>query len=418
MRYFLFKSVLITAVLTTLAVLAVGANYYVMCQWDAAQTAVKENRIEDAKKSLWYCQHFWFRSVPVRVQAARAARLEGDFEAAEKYLKEATKLAKGSTPEIQVEYLLMRVQRGEEDVVAGELFQYVDGEYAEWALILETLARAYMRNLRYGPAFTCLSVWIQKDPDAAQPYQWRGWVLERLNDWGGAMKDYERALELNPEETNIRLRLAEILLEHAKMEEAVPHLELLWKQHPDRPDVKARLGQCRVIQGLPDEARDLLEDAVKEMPDDSSVLLNLARLELGDKHPEKAEPYLRHALKVDPTDMQALFELYGCLQQTGRQVEAQVVLQQHQKGTAMLKRLSKLIQDEAEKPTNNPDNLHEIGVQFLRSGNARVGVYWLRRALQIDPNHQATHKALADYYEGKGDKERAAEHRRQLRPVK
>src|SRR6516165_3698590 len=118
MKHFLVKAVLVTAVLSGLAVLAAGANYYVMRQWDAAQTAVKENRLEDAKKSLWYCRHFWFRSVPVRVQAARAARLEGDFEEAEKCLKEATKLAKGSTPEIQVEYLLMRVQRGEEDLVA------------------------------------------------------------------------------------------------------------------------------------------------------------------------------------------------------------------------------------------------------------------------------------------------------------
>jgi Tfp pilus assembly protein PilF len=275
-----------------------------------------------------------------------------------------------------------------------------------------------MRNLRYGPAFTCLSVWIQKDPDAAQPYQWRGWVLERLNDWGGAMKDYEMALELNPEETNIRLRLAEILLDHAKMDDAVPHLERLWNQCPDRPDVKARLGQCRYEQSRFDEARSLLEDAVKEMPDDSSVLLYLARLEISDGHPDKAEAKLRHALKVDPTDMKALFELYGCLQQAGRRQEAEATLQQHQKGTAMLKRLSKLIQEEAEKPTNNPDNLNEIGVQFLRSGNGRVGVYWLRRALQIDPTHQPTHKALAEYYEGKGEKEKAAEHRRQLRPAK
>jgi tetratricopeptide (TPR) repeat protein len=412
------RLVKLTSIIALLGIIGTTGSWYLAHQWQAAQAAVKENRLDDARKSLRICLLVWSRSIPVHLLAARAARLEGDFDEAERHLNECLKLARGSTPEVQVEFLLMRVQRSEEDKVARELLFYVESGYAESALILETLSRAYMRNLRYGPAFACLSRWIQIDPDAAEPYQWRAWVLERLNDWGGAMKDYEKALELNPEETNIRLRLAEILLDHTKMEEAVPHLERLWKQYPDRPDVKARLGQCRYEQSRFDEARSLLEDAVKEMPDDSSVLLYLARLELADKHPEKAEPWLRHALKVDPTDMPALFELYGCLQSTDREREAQAVLQQHQKGTAMLKRLSKLIQDEAEKPTNNPDNLHEIGAQFLRGGNGRVGVYWLRRALQIDPTHQPTHKMLAEYYEGKGDKERAAEHRRQLRPAK
>jgi tetratricopeptide (TPR) repeat protein len=119
-----------------------------------------------------------------------------------------------------------------------------------------------MSRFRYGPALACLNRWISVEPDAAKPYYWRAWVLERVNDHEGAIKDSLRALDLDPGLHSIRLRLAELYLKRSNPPEAARHLEQLSRELPDRPEVMARLGQCRFLQGKHGEARRLLEAAV------------------------------------------------------------------------------------------------------------------------------------------------------------
>jgi tetratricopeptide (TPR) repeat protein len=413
---------ILAGVLLLLAGGGFGVYSYALRQWESAQIAVKEGRLEDAQKNLQICLFFWPKSVPVHILAARAARLNGDFDQAESHLNQCIKLGKGANDAVQIENLLMRVQRGEEDAVASELLMYVESNHEESPLILETLARAYMRNLRYGPAFVALSQWLTLAPESAEPYRWRAWVLEHLNDSPGAMRDYKKAVELDPTHIETRLRLAEMLLERSNLEEAVPHLEQLQKQAPDRADVKARLGQCRLLQAEPEEARQLMEEAVRDMPNDSALLISLAKLEMQESQKDKtravkAEEYIRRALKADPTDTEAQFTLVGILQFEGRDEEANAALDKYKKDTKMLQELSKVLQDEAERPSTDPARLAEVGALFLRTGNDRVGVYWLHRALQRDPRNQTANKALAEYYEGKGDKEKAAEYRRRLSAV-
>jgi Tfp pilus assembly protein PilF len=48
-------------------------------------------------------------------------------------------------------------------------------------------------------------------------------------------------------------------------------------------------------------------------------------------------------------------------------------------------------------------------------GQERQALHWLNQALQLDPDHQPTHRALAEYFEKAGDAEEAAAHRRRLR---
>jgi Tfp pilus assembly protein PilF len=206
-----------------------------------------------------------------------------------------------------------------------------------------------------------------------------------------------------------------MLLEMSKIPEAVEHLELLIKQAPQRADVMARLGECRFAQGEPKEARRLLEVAVEGMPKDSGVLVTLAKIELQDKHSLKGEEYVRRALIVDPTDTEAEFVLAAALQAQERWVEANVVLEQHRKDAALVKRVGEVLKQEAEHPTNDPAALSDLGAVFLHT-NEQIGMYWLHRALQRDPRHQPTHKVLAEFYESKGNREKAAFHRAFLTP--
>src|SRR5262249_5707341 len=185
-------------------------------------------------------------------------------------------------------------------------------------------------------------------------FYYRGWVLERLNDYQGALNDYLRAVELAPDQVSYRLKVAEMWLDRSNPPEALPHVEHLWRQHPERADVQAIVGHCRLRQGLRKEARPLLEAAVEKLPNDPMLLLHLAQLEMDDERPVEAEQWLRRLLQIEPFDQEAEFALVACLRLQGRQKEAAALLEHHEKQKDLLKRATKLLEEEAKNPTNDP----------------------------------------------------------------
>lgn len=404
-------------VLLLLTGAAIGVREYALRQWQAAQAALKDDRLAEAKDRLDFCLRVWPRSPEVHLLAARVARLSADSAAAEAYLNRCLELQGGATEAVQLEFLLVRLQGADADETMPALIDLVEKNHPQTPAILETLARYYMHRLRYKEAYACLSRWIEGYPDSAKPYHWRGWVLERLNNHKRAMQDYLQALELKPGLTRVRLRVAEMLLEEKRPLDALPHLEQLISQLPDSPEVQARLGQCRFLQGQMEEARRLLEAAAPHLPKDPALLLHLAKLELQEGRVTEAEHWARRVLQLDSTDMEAHYTLASVLQFQGRSVEAAVELKEYERSKALVERLNTLLKEEAEHPTQRPDAPAEIGTILLGvgQGQEQLAVYWLELALERDPRHQPAHKALAEYYEKKGDTAQAASHRRMVR---
>ncbi|MBP3954824.1 tetratricopeptide repeat protein [Gemmata sp. G18] len=400
-------------------VLVTGAGFglwrYALGEWRAAQAALKNDRPQEAQEYLAFCLRVWPQSLEVHLFAARAARLTGDLNAAEARLNRCIELQGGATEGVQLEFLLLRVQAGEVDELAPVLFDLVQKGHPESPIILETVAHAYILRLRYKPAFACLSLWIEKYPDGAKPYQWRGWALERLSNEKGAKADYHRALELNPDLMPVRLRVAEMFLEDKQAPEALPHLELLCRQAPNNAFVQARMGMCWFLQGRNDEARRLMEAAVPHLPFDPALLVSLANLDLQENKPADAEHRLRAVLKVDPSDTETLFVLASALHLQGRSAEAAVVLDDYKKKRVLVDRINELLKDKADSPTATAGDYAEIGQLFLQIGREKFGTYWLERALERDATNQVVHHALAVHYERKGDASAAAPHRRHLR---
>jgi tetratricopeptide (TPR) repeat protein len=399
-----------------LLMLVAGAGFYVyvLGRTEAARVALKEGRTEDARRDLDLRLRVWPRTAAVHLLAARAARLRGDFAVAEEHLQECLRLQNGATPETQLEFLLMRVQMGEVDQVAEQLQVYIDNQHPETVTILETLAGVYLHNFRYGPALKTLDHWIQVEPNSAKAHYWRGLVMERLNDRNGAIEDYLRALDLAPELIEARLRLADMYLEQSDPLDALPHLERLYKQFPNRADVQSGLGRCKFLQAQPQEARPLLEAAVAQRPDDTMLLVHLAKLELQQDRPVEAENWLQRSLKIDPYDVEAEHVLAESLRLQGRRKEAAEVQEQYEKNRELLKQIDILLRSETAHPSSGPAIPCEIGVLFLRIGQERTGLNWLHRALDRDDGYRPAHEALVDYFEKKGDKEKALAHRRRL----
>ncbi|MCI0700617.1 MAG: tetratricopeptide repeat protein [Planctomycetia bacterium] len=365
----------LTLLLTLLLVAGatIGVWRYSVHLWREAQVALKEDRPQEARARLEFCLRVWPRSPEVHLAIARAARLMGDFPAAEAYLNRCIELQGGASEAVQLEFLLMRVQAGEVDDrgPVSVLFHAVENGHPEASIILETIAKAYLVRLRYRPAYDCLNLWIEIEPQNPKPYYWRGWTLERINNPKAAKADYDRALELDPDMLLARLRVAEMHLHDKQAPEAYPHLERLYKQAPNDPRVQARMGMCLFLMGRP-EARQLMESAVIELPNDASLLIALATLDIQQGRGADAEHRLRIVLADDPADTEALFVLASALQLQDRTAEASVVLADYEKKRKLVDRINALLKDVADSPTAGADDYAELGQFFSRSAGTNL----------------------------------------------
>ncbi len=388
--------------LVALAAVPSGAAVYVRREAAAARADIDENRPADARRRLDRCLRVWPWGADLHRLAGRAARADGDLPAAEAHLSRALQLAGGATESVQVEFLLLRAQGGELDTVAPVLLQTVEDGHEDGPLILETLARAYMVQLRYRPAYVCLKRWIELRPDVPRAYQWRAWVTERLDNHKLAAADYARAIAIDPDLVFSRLRLAELHLEDRAVADAVPHLERLYATSAANPMVRSRLGMCRFLEGNAREARQLMEGAVGELPDDPQLLLYLGRLEIQEGRYAEAEKWLRRILVSDPTDNEARYALVNVYQLQGRTADAATALKEYEGAKTRLLRVNALLKDVVDRPTATADEFAEVGEFLLVLGRTEVARYWLERALQRDPAHARAKAAL----------ERAAEQKR------
>jgi tetratricopeptide (TPR) repeat protein len=404
-----------------------GSVYaYGLYQLSMARRLLQEEQPAEARKHLQFCLRVWpfARDPAVHFLAGRAARMNFDFKDAQAHLNRCLALEGGTRENTQLEFYLMRVQQGDIDELAPTLLEYVDSGHPDRVLILETMARQYMRTMRYGLAYRFLSRWIDLGNQglveiSAKPYHWRAWVMDHLGNATEAMNDYSKALELDPDSYPVRARIAELLLEEFKPGEALPHLDLLIQQHPDSAEVKARLGHCRILEGKFDEALPLLEAALEGLPNDPPTLHDLAKLASSKGHYSEARAWLERALKFDPSDTEALYQLYLNYQSEGLKTEAEKTLALYNKKSGMLQRVNRILRDEAKHPTNDPKVCGELGALLMQVERETEGLYWLNKTLEFDPNNQEAHRALAQYYDKKGEREKALLHHARLKtPVK
>jgi tetratricopeptide (TPR) repeat protein len=380
----------------------------------SARRALAEEHFDEAQRHM--DRALWVRpgGVASNLLAARIARMRRAYGEAEQYLSRCG-TREGMSEEVQLEWLLVFWQRGEGIEYAPALLACVDRHHPESAAILEALADVYMRQTRYFEALDCLDRWLELSPDCVRALDWRGWVHNQLDHRGQAFSDYERALELQPGRSAVRLRLAEIFIDSARYPEAVPLLERLRQEQPNNPDVLVNLARCWVVQSRTDEARDLLELVLTAHPDHFEAANQLGQLEKQYGNYAKAEHWLRKALERSPRNENTRYALYLCLNaQANREKEAQEELARWKQDKKDQDRLTQLMRTGLLLKPKDPDLAAETGRLLLEGGENQRGLYWLHRALALDPGHAPSHRALIAYYERTHDTARAAEHRRLL----
>ncbi len=399
--------------LSGLGCLLLVANLWAEYHFRAAQRALQQRDFAQARADLRSCLKVWPTGAHSHFLAARAAWRAGFYDEAEGHLAVCQK--QQSAPDaLQRERALMRAQRGDPGV-EDFLWSSVEQDDKETALILEVLIQLYVSTYRLPRALDALNLFLGRQPNDVQALLGRGWVWEQFFYFANAVADYHRAVEVDPENDAARLRLAETLLVTGPASAALDQFELLWQRQPEKPAVLLGLARCRRQLGQLNDARSGLDGLLARLPSetpdkDAAVLSERGRLALDERKPAQAERWLRQAVALAPYDRQTNYNLYQCLQQQGRTDEACRCRVTFERIDADLIRIDNVLKEVLRAPYD-PAPRSEAGVIFLRNGEPEKGLRWLSMALQQDPWHGPTHRALANHYQRTGRLDLAARHR-------
>jgi tetratricopeptide (TPR) repeat protein len=382
-----------------LALVALAAAGYAGWRWRAgrqllaqAEAALAEH--EDAKAGETLARYLSLRPGDARghLLAARAARRLREYDEAGTHLR-LCRQAGGPEETVETELALISVQQGDGGPVPV-LRARARGDDELALQVLEVLSHYDLETSQLRQAQEDLTAYLDRRPDDLDALLMRGAVWERLRFFADAREDYRRAVAAHPDSERARLRLADDLLTSGTPDEALEQYQWLLARWPDRRDARLGLARCRRRLGDADEARRLLDALLAEAPEAGEALWERGQLDLDAGRPADAEPRLRKAVRALPFDRRVAYSLSRCLLELNRREEAEAVNARIVRLDADVRRLDQ-VQRELMKRPNDAALCREAGLIFLRNGERREGIRWLRRALRLDPNSAAARSALA-----------------------
>ncbi|HLJ93551.1 MAG TPA: tetratricopeptide repeat protein [Gemmataceae bacterium] len=399
-----------------LVLLSVGTALLVPYAWSRsclaiAEQALRRQDLESARQYLQRCLQIWPSSPRAHFLATQTARRLDSCAEAEHYLVDYERRY-GETEESRLEWLLLGVQQGD---LAGELSylqSLVDAKHSSTPLILEAMAKGYLRVARWASMLVCLNGLLQSEPTNPRALLLRGKRSEGIHDLERAARDFEHVLELVPDCSEARLRLAETLHQQGRVREAVAHFEMLHQQDPTNRAVLLGLARCRFEAHELDQAGEFLDTLLAARPDDVDALVERGRLAMSRRRRNEAEPHLTRAVALAPWHREAFRLLQNCLEASGKNTLAETCQARRDALQASDRQAGQLWLRYHGSPRDAAVRF-EVAMWALHNGHEPEGLGWLFRTLLIDPRHPAAHAALADYFERSGQPKRCALHRRQ-----
>jgi Tfp pilus assembly protein PilF len=401
-------------VLAGLGALAGPAWRYVTFrrEHERAERALADYDFEEALEHLRVCVDLRPDDAPTRLLAAQAARRANRYPEAEEHLNAYSDLPGKSTAEGALERALLEAQRGRLEKVYEPLYEYQQTRHPRTEEILEALAVGLAETYQVRAAGSWLEKLLEQYPGNVPGRILRGQLSETVGNKDQALADYHRAVRDHPDNGRARLRLAEALVRYNEPAEAVEHFEWLRARRPDSVPALLGLAGSYARTGRHDRAREVLRDLLARHPDDGDALLEWGKLLSEEGELAEAERALRRAVAAQPFVKEAHYQLALCLRRRGKESEAREHLRRRDAIEADEKELERAYR-ESLKHDRDPRPRWRAGVICLRNGQEGEALRWFDGALQLDPNHKPTHEALANYYERKGDAERARRHRRE-----
>ncbi len=407
------------AVLALLALIGLGLalagrQVSAVYHFRAARTACERYHNPEAAAHLRACLTAWPNDPDVLLLAARVARRGGSFGEADDLLEQYQRV-RGRDDNLILERVLLSVERGDMDDVMRFCTTKVEENDPASPLILEALARGFLRVFRSDEAGQAVTTWLDREPNNPMALLLAGRIAQEREGSADAAAAFERALKIDPELDEARDRLTMVLIESHQAPQALPHLEYLVRRWPDDPALTVRLAQCRDLLGQQDEAVRLLDGVLARRPNYLPALAERGKLALRAGQRVEAEAWLRQAVALAPGDATLLPHFHLCLEQNGKEEEAKALEPRMNKARADLERLQTLLGEDLRRDPKNADLWYEAGMILLRAGSVAEGRHWLENAVRFNPRHVKAHEALAESYAKGGEAGKAAQHQKAAR---
>jgi tetratricopeptide (TPR) repeat protein len=147
---------------------------------------------------------------------------------------------------------------------------------AGWPDVYVAIGDMLRGDKKYAEAVTAYDSAIKAAPEGKANnwalYYSRGIALERAKQWDLAVKDFNKALELKPDEPNVLNYLGYSYLDRGeKLPEARKLIEAAFAKRPDAPEIMDSLGWVMYVTGDYEKAVQHLEKAVEGSPADGTV---------------------------------------------------------------------------------------------------------------------------------------------------
>jgi tetratricopeptide (TPR) repeat protein len=345
----------------------------------------------------------------VLILSSRVARRAGAWDESESLLNRYWQLY-GDDDELVLERLLLRATRGEVEAVEPLLLVRVSQGGPQATLAREALITGLIYRYRLQTANQHVTEWLAAAPESALAWLAHGKVQEARDATSEALLAYRRAVEIDPEHDEARLRMTNVLLRLSQGEEALAHLEYLRRRLPNNKEVLVQLARALDLQQRPKDAIAVLDECIRHHPDHAAALAERGRLGLRTDS-KQAEEDLALAIRLDPGNLPARYQYHLALSKNGKKSEAAQEQEAHHRAEQDAIRIGELIKQQLQLRPDDPAIHHEIAMILLRSGRPAEALRWLHSGLQVGPNHVPTHRALSSLYHEMGNPILSSRHR-------
>jgi tetratricopeptide (TPR) repeat protein len=176
------------------------------------------------------------------------------------------------------------------------------------------LATLLIQTERHEEAIKDLNQILGEHPSLASAHALYGRALAGMNDLDQAILRYRTALELKPDDQEIRKELVDVLRDAGRLDEAIREIELILLVSPDQPDLLVKLGHALRDAGRQDEANHRfaqalrLEPELRESLNAQGIAIDESLLQSPEQGPQA----------VDTADIEALIRRADQLAQVGQ----------------------------------------------------------------------------------------------------
>jgi protein O-mannosyl-transferase len=231
----------------------------------------------------------------------------------------------------------------------------------------------------YVDAETLWRTTLARNPGCWMAYENLGGVFMRANRADLAVPQFQRALDINSEDTEAMNELGVAVMQQGQTEQALALFARALEIAPNKAETHINLGVALLQKGQPEKAANHFQHAAQIEPRNAQARKDLATAYSQEGQWNDAVAQYQRAVEIEPGNTETLFGLGSVLTRAGRQDEAM----------AQFRRILEIDDDHSGAHFN-------LALGLLSEGKADDAIAHLKRALEIDPRFAEAHDILGN----------------------